>query len=73
VTPVDTERTGVLVVRAWIEAGERGGLRARITRTLDVSTHEEVSSSAATPAEITRVVVDWLDAFVAEALEVTER
>jgi hypothetical protein len=73
VTPLETERTGVLVVRAWIESDAAGGLRARITRTLDLTTHDEITSTASTPAEITRVVVDWLDAFVREAVEVTER
>ena len=68
----DTDRAGVLVVRVWIESGA-GGLRARITRTLDLTAHDEIVSTASTPAEITRVVVDWLDAFVGEAVEVTER
>lgn len=72
-TSADTERTGVFVVRAWIETGAGGGFRARVTRTLDLSTRDELSSSVATPSEITRLVVDWLDAFVADGLEVTER
>jgi hypothetical protein len=58
------ERTGVLVVRVWIEVNGEARLRARITRTLDVSGHEEISTVVATPEEITASVADWLDAFL---------
>jgi hypothetical protein len=61
------ERTGVLVIRVWIEPGAGGGIRARITRTLDVAERDEVATAASTPEEITRTVGDWLDAFLAAA------
>jgi hypothetical protein len=61
-----TERTGVLVIRAWIESGS---LRARVTRTLDTSVRDDAVSVVATPQEVTRIVVDWLDAFVAQSVE----
>ncbi len=61
--PPGWERTGVLVVRAWIERGS--GLRARITSTLDVSRRENRSAEAArTPEEIQAAVGRWLDAFL---------
>lgn len=59
-------RTGVLVVRAWVEGDSAaGGLRARIVRTLDVTSSESESSSAATPEEVYRVVRLWLESLVA--------
>jgi hypothetical protein len=58
------ERTGVLVIRAWIEPGPGGGLRARITRTLDVVERGETVTVASTRDEITKTVADWLDAYV---------
>ena len=41
----------------------------RVTRTLDLSVRDDTVSVVATPQEVTRLVVDWLDAFIAEALE----
>jgi len=61
------------VIRAWFEPGPGGGLRARIRRTVDVSSPGETVTVTASPEEITRVVVDWLDAFILAAVEVTER
>jgi hypothetical protein len=59
-------RTGVLVVRAWVEGDlASGGLRVRIVRTLDVTGPESESSSAATPDEVYRVVRLWLEALMA--------
>ena len=62
--PRTAERTGVLVIRVWIEPGIGGGIRARITRTLDVAERDEVATAASTPEQITRTVSDWLDAFL---------
>jgi hypothetical protein len=61
------ERTGVLVIRAWIESNGQDGLRARITWTLDVTEQGEVSTAASTPEAITEVVAEWLRAFLAAA------
>jgi hypothetical protein len=58
------ERTGVLVIRAWIEVNGESRLRARITRVLDTETREEIASVVATRDEITSTVADWLDAFL---------
>jgi hypothetical protein len=57
------ERTGVLVIRVWIELNGEARLRARITRVLDTESREEISSVVATRDEITSTVADWLDAF----------
>ena len=58
------ERTGLLVIRAWIEANGETRLRARITRMVDVNAQEQISTVAATPEEITGTVVEWLETFL---------
>jgi len=57
------ERTGVAVVRVWIEPD--GGLRSRITTTLDVAVPGEEVAVAAGSQDVTRVVAEFLEAFVA--------
>jgi hypothetical protein len=54
------ERTGVLVIRAWVEYNGEPRLRARIMRALDTRRPDE-STVAATTEEITAAVVEWLD------------
>lgn len=56
------ERTGVLVVRAWIE-GDPGQLKARITQTIDVASREPVSTTASTAEQIFASVRRWLHEF----------
>jgi hypothetical protein len=61
------ERTGVLVIRAWLEheAGAKR-LRARITSTLDVSVPSATDTvGAASEKEIIGAVRAWLRAFAA--------
>lgn len=59
----EAERTGVLIVRIWIESAN-GSLRARVTRTLDVEGGEETSQVAATAEQILSTVREWIAAFV---------
>ena len=69
--PPSSDRTGILILRLWIEADARDGLRARITQTLD-SGDEQAMATAANPEDIYAVVRTWVEAFVdAEALRVT--
>jgi hypothetical protein len=56
------ERTGVLVIRAWISP-DRRELTARITGRRDVSDPEETSETAAGAEAAARVAADWLAAF----------
>ncbi|HVL89949.1 MAG TPA: hypothetical protein VM841_06915 [Actinomycetota bacterium] len=57
------ERTGVLIVRLWIEVNHDQGLRARITQTLDTGAGEQ-SIAVATSAEgICAVVKEWVQDF----------
>jgi hypothetical protein len=64
VAALSVERTGVLVIRAWLEADGETRLRARVTRVRDVTRDREISTVAATPAEIRNAVDEWLDNFM---------
>lgn len=59
------DRTGVLIVRLWIEASHETGLRARITRSLDSSKDEELTAVASTADGICEIVKKWVDDFTA--------
>jgi antitoxin component HigA of HigAB toxin-antitoxin module len=56
--------TGILIVRVWIEANVRDGLRARITQTLDSTLDEQTMTTAGNPEDICAVVRTWVEAFV---------
>jgi len=60
------DRSGVLVVRAWIE-GIPPQLKARITHTVDLEGGETESATAASVAQIHAEVDRWLDALEAGA------
>jgi hypothetical protein len=57
------ERTGVLVIRIWAEGDQAPTLRARITKTLDLTQPDEVSTVASSADEIESVVHVWLSEF----------
>lgn len=59
----DPNRTGLLMIRLWIETAETG-FRARITQTLDSSRAEQAMSMASTPDEVYTVVQRWVQGFV---------
>ena len=56
-----TERTGVLVIRAWLEP-EGGAFRARITKVVDLAAPDEVVSVATSDEAILDQVENWLRA-----------
>jgi hypothetical protein len=60
---VTVERTGVLVVRIWTTEDDPPQIRARITRTVDVTAGEQVVSIAGTLEEVEDAVRSWLRAF----------
>ena len=66
------ERTGVLVVRVWLEPGVGGGLRARLTGNLDLSERDESVTVCSSPEAIADAVIAWVDAFLGSAAQVTE-
>lgn len=57
------DRSGVLIVRLWIEANHQQGLRARITQTLDTMTGEESVAVGASADDICAVVKQWVEDF----------
>jgi len=58
------DRTGILIVRIWLEGDSATGLRARITRTLDSTNPEQTIATAGDAAGILAVVRSWVDAFI---------
>jgi hypothetical protein len=57
-----TERSAVLIVRAWVEGGPVPRLTARITQSRDLRRTEQVSFATTVPDEILAAVRAWLDA-----------
>ena len=55
---------GVLVVRVWNDGDPEISLRARITRTLDITSGEQDVSTTANVDEIPSTVRRWLEEFV---------
>jgi hypothetical protein len=59
-----TERSGVLIVRAWVEAGAMPGLRARITQSHDLTSTEQTVTTTSDIDDILSTVRGWLDALL---------
>jgi hypothetical protein len=57
-------RTGILILRLWIEADASEGFRARITQKLDSTEPEQAMATAADPEDIYASVRTWVEAFV---------
>jgi hypothetical protein len=58
------DRTGILILRLWVESSTPDGLRARITQTLDSTDREQATATAANPEDIYALVQAWVEAFV---------
>ena len=58
------ERSGVLVLRVWIEAGS-DEFRARITAENELGSGERVTAVAGSLDEILQFIRKWVDAFLA--------
>jgi len=61
------ERTGVLVLRAWVEPTDPVRLRARITQSLEIETHGQVVVTTAGIDAICAVVRGWLETLQSHA------
>lgn len=59
------ERTGVLVLRVWIERDAGNGLRARITAERELGSGERTSVAAVTIEQILAYIRTWVEEFVA--------
>ena len=57
------ERTGVLVLRVWVEAISENNFRARVTSRLDVTRTKEEVETAATVEGVLSLVREWLETF----------
>jgi hypothetical protein len=60
------DRTGVMVVRIWIE-GSGDSIRARLTETLDIAAGEETSRVVASEEEVVDGVRRWVHAFATQS------
>lgn len=58
-----TDRTGVFLVRLWMEENQETGLRARIIRTLDTIVPERSAAVVATVEDICVEVKQWVEDF----------
>jgi hypothetical protein len=58
------ERTGVLILRAWVEDDDEHPLRVRIMRTARDRVTEPITSASVTIEGICTVVQDWLEHLV---------
>ena len=54
------DRTGLLIIRAWTEAGSSAPLRAQLSTTADVSTGIEHTSVHTDVIEVGAEVQSWL-------------
>jgi hypothetical protein len=63
VAPAVQDRTGVLVLRVWVEVHPEKGLRARITETNDIVAGRQRSVAAASVAGVVEIVRAWLERF----------
>jgi hypothetical protein len=54
------ERSGVLVMRAWVEGVAPGNLRARITNPGDLTSEQQDETTAATVEQGLVIVREWL-------------
>jgi hypothetical protein len=61
------DRTGVMVIRVWLESPTSCGLRARVIRTSNVMAEERETTAAATVDDVCDQVRTWLESFLADA------
>lgn len=57
---VEEDRTGLLVIRAWIEKGSSEPLRAQLRLSTDVSAGFETTTTVSRPEEVIAAVQEWL-------------
>jgi hypothetical protein len=56
------ERSGVLIIRAWIEPGIEGEIRVRMTGTRDVTVRgEELTATASSVEQACKFIRAWLE------------
>ena len=63
-TASERGRTGVLIIRIWVEDPRIPDVRARIIESMDITAEEPVARSASSVEGISREVQDFVRAFV---------
>lgn len=63
------ERTGVLVLRLWIEGPSGGGVRARITSEQQLGGGERISVVTDSASGVVEVVRRWVEDFIATSTD----
>jgi hypothetical protein len=63
------EKSGVLIIRIWIEQNTTLRILARISSTIDLDGKEHSSTVASSTDEIERAVRGWLNSLVETATE----
>ena len=58
------ERTGLLIIRAWLEEGSSAPLRAQVSTSSDVSIGIEHKSTHSDVADVSAEVQTWLKGIV---------
>ena len=61
-----SDRTALLLIRAWVEQGSSSPLRADVRQTADVSAGFERSSTLTDAEGVTDIVRAWLDTIMAD-------
>ena len=64
---VANDCTGLLIIRAWIEAGSSKSLRAHVRLTSDVSAGIERTLTLTQPDDVGTTVQEWLAGFISDA------
>jgi hypothetical protein len=57
------ERTGVIIIRVWLEADGEDGFRARVTAVRDLETNEVDNAVASNVDEVVEIVQRFVSAF----------
>ncbi len=67
-----SHRTGLLIIRVWLEAGSEEPLRAKIRLTDDVSVGIERTLTLARPGAVEELVNGWLRGMMGDPADLTE-
>jgi hypothetical protein len=59
------ERTGVIIIRVWLEADDGNGFRARVTWVRDVEANEVDNAAASNVEEVVEMVQRFVNEFTA--------
>jgi hypothetical protein len=57
---VPSDRTGLLIIRAWLEPGSEQPLRAHVRVTADVAGGFERTETFSSPGDVANAVSTWL-------------